>query len=1546
MPRPITRIKVCRTETVCKLSYTEGNARRARIQNLVAPLRYGDETIDVTEEFIDKISQAFRNLSDKQNVAVKFIGYSDNSPLTGRNERIYGTHAGLSNARAIRVALSIQEALVLPTAAVLSEGRGAAKPLGSNDTTQGRSLNRRVEVEFWYDDPLQELPDEPQMCPDAGGAETVTRIYEPPWGRIETLRLDHGQAVIPAGYTEVLRRALSDIADRTNPRLRFVGYTTNEHLDRRTALVYGDDIGLSAARARRAMETVAGEMQLAAAQAEFEGRGYVQSTDVVNAGFIQGEESHVVVQVVYDELAELNNLEGVDITRMTRELSPQNPLGLNLMRITVDGEPIDDPQRSSADIQRCTDVALERADIQFGFDNLKSSPRLAVAAQPATVLLQPTGAEGLIEAPVRFRMYANYLHFIERAEVRIFERDQSAESAPLEVIEVGPDGFAEWQPVAQRFAAPARELKYLLRAYGENGSFDETVPQPLWFVHDESGSAIIPVPDPATEPADVEGTPEAAPATSPESTPDDEVPLDSPGEPSEAGPSGDPEIAADESGQSRDSGYLTAASTQSITAYGQTGLAMQNIPLSSGTVTVRGSGIPSEHTVWVAGRPVPVDPSGNFIVEEILPTGAHTVEVAVLDAAGNGELFLRDLELPRNDWLYVGMADLTISEHNTSGAIDLLQGENPLYPLDSSADARLAFYVDGKFSEHWRLKASADTRDGPLEDLFSNFMDKSPESLFRRIDSDYHYPTFGDDGTVEEMAPTLGKFYVRLEHDDNYGQWGNFKVGYMENELTQIDRGLYGGNLHYQAQSTTSFGATRFAIDGFTAEPGTMASREEFRGTGGSLYFLRRQDILSGSERVRIEIRDKASGIVTGVMNLRPGLDYDVDYLQGRILLTEPLNSTADDSLLVRSGSLSGDETYLVVRYEYAPGFEELDAVAVGGQGHYWIGDRVKLGLTANSNDEGDTDSSLNGADLTVRMSAGSWVKLQGGSSEGLISTPFRSDDGGFGFYGFDDTVFAGAAANAGRADVSVGLGDIFDGNKGRVLLYTQELEAGYSAPGLATLTDTENYGASLKLPVTERLSLNAKADVRIQEQGLETQARELDLGYRFTDRWDMNTGVRTDFRRDSSPIIPLTQQEGERTDGVVQIGYDSGAKWRAYTFLQETLDVDGNREDNGRVGVGGLIRLSERMRVDAEVSNGDLGEGGKLGTSYSPTDRTSLYLNYSLENERADNTWLRSNGGSVGNLVAGVKTRLTDSASIYVEERHQDTDTMLGLTHSTGVTLAPTERLNFGASTDIGTLTDIQTGAETKRKAGGFRAGYAFDAFQFSSGIEYRFDETEQLDLSWTERTTWLFRTNVKYQIRPDWRLVGKLHHSDSESSQGAFYDGGYTEAVLGYALRPVRHDKFDILAKYTYFYNVPTTEQLTLQNTAAEFIQKSHISAFDLTYDIAPRWSIGGKYAYRRGQAALDRLNPVFFNNTAHLYIVRTDFKFMREWEGILETRALTLPDIGDQRSGALVAVSRSLNKYVKLGVGYNFTDFSDDLTDLNFDDRGAFINVTGAL
>ncbi|TMH16053.1 MAG: hypothetical protein E6H64_16345, partial [Betaproteobacteria bacterium] len=79
----------------------------------------------------------------------------------------------------------------------------------------------------------------------------------------------------------------------------------------------------------------------------------------MNTGFTQGEDSFMRVQVVYDERLPLDNYEGVDITRVTQELHPKSPYELNVMHITVDGKPIDDPGRSSSDVQRCTDVALD-----------------------------------------------------------------------------------------------------------------------------------------------------------------------------------------------------------------------------------------------------------------------------------------------------------------------------------------------------------------------------------------------------------------------------------------------------------------------------------------------------------------------------------------------------------------------------------------------------------------------------------------------------------------------------------------------------------------------------------------------------------------------------------------------------------------------------------------------------------------------------------------------------------------------------------------------------------------------------------------------------------------------------------------------------------------------------------------------------------------------------------------------------------------------------------------------------------------------------------
>ena len=118
------------------------------------------------------------------------------------------------------------------------------------------------------------------------------------------------------------------------------------------------------------------------------------------------------------------------------------------------------------------------------------------------------------------------------------------------------------------------------------------------------------------------------------------------------------------------------------------------------------------------------------------------------------------------------------------------------------------------------------------------------------------------------------------------------------------------------------------------------------------------------------------------------------------------------------------------------------------------------------------------------------------------------------------------------------------------------------------------------------------------------------------------------------------------------------------------------------------------------------------------------------------------------------------------------------------------------------------------------------------------------------------------------------------------------------------------------------------------------------DLTYDLTERWSVGGKYAYRIGVVSLEREDPQFFDNTAQLLILRTDLRFGQYWEGMLEGRMLDLPDLDEQRGGALLGIYRYLGEHVKAGVGYNFTQFSEDLTDLSFNHQGVFINVIGSM
>jgi hypothetical protein len=120
--------------------------------------------------------------------------------------------------------------------------------------------------------------------------------------------------------------------------------------------------------------------------------------------------------------------------------------------------------------------------------------------------------------------------------------------------------------------------------------------------------------------------------------------------------------------------------------------------------------------------------------------------------------------------------------------------------------------------------------------------------------------------------------------------------------------------------------------------------------------------------------------------------------------------------------------------------------------------------------------------------------------------------------------------------------------------------------------------------------------------------------------------------------------------------------------------------------------------------------------------------------------------------------------------------------------------------------------------------------------------------------------------------------------------------------------------------------------------------VISLDSIYDIVPWVSLGGKYAQRYGELQDTRVGGPWLSSRADLIILRGDLHIVREWDVMIEGRRLTVFEAEDRRSGLLVALYRHMSKNVKLGVGYNCTDYSDDLTDLSYRSRGPFVNIMG--
>lgn len=1086
---------------------------------------------------------------------------------------------------------------------------------------------------------------------------------------------------------------------------------------------------------------------------------------------------------------------------------------------------------------------------------------------------------------VTFVTHSNYTAFVHHAEIRLFPAGSNVKGKPLKTWPVELNAHNTWYSEG----LPLGEYIYVLRVADKSARFDETIPLPL-----SVGARRF------------------------KTQQSDQAPL----------------------------AHLVEDNT-----------AVRHLPLEGGTVTARVAQVPDGHEVRLMGQTLPVDEKGLAYGEMLLPFGRHDVLVEVVDENNTGAQFVRPLEIIADDTFFVGLADLTIGQQDINGQIERSTG--PDTQLENNfINGRLAFYYKGRIKGKYLTTIAADTEEERIEDLFDNFGRKDARSFLRRIDPQQFYPVYGDDSTTVEDAPSAGNLYVRIERNQTSFIWGDFQTSLSGMELVQYSRSLYGANFSHSTVQATTYGEAQTQLSVFAADPGTIASRDEFRGSGGTLYYLRRQDVTEGSERVFIEIRDRDSQLVLSRQELISATDYDLNYIQGRISLRSPLPSTADGTRFVRDGNLSGNPAYLVVTYEFTPTITEPDTFSAGGRVHHWFGDHVGVGIVGFDQGDKGFEQTLAGGDLTLRYDAGTYLRVEKARSNGPGNGAGLSSSGGLSFNYI--TPFD-TRADAHRAEIAVNLAEITETQTGTVEAYWQEREAGFSAPGQITGNDAvDQYGVQTKWQIDSHTDLLVKGD-STSSRGRDQEALEAGVQKRFGNGWYTNVGGRYDTRQFTTTTASTTLNEsGSRTDLNVLVGFDTQNKdtnrvdtqqgemedaaakdadvldWGGYLFAQGTVSQSGQRSNNDRFGVGGRYRFTKRFSANAELSDGNLGSGALLGSEYNYSDRGTLYLSHTLEAENPD----AFNSGRLGRSTMGVRNRFNDAVSLFAETRREAGAGPTGTTQQIGIDFTPYDKWLYAITYETGTLSD-PLGGDIERDAATVTIGYSGDETRLSTTLEYRQDNnpiTGNLDII-------AARGIGSWQVTPATRVHAKLHMSKTASALDPTFDAEFSEYVLAAAYRPIVHDRLNVLFKYTYLEDLPSPAQVSALGVPIDFAQRGHVAAIDATFQLTRSLALGAKYAYRLGELRPSRDSSAsWFDSRSDFVAVRADWYFVESWDLLLEARRLTVYEADDSRTGVLAALHRHVGNHMKVGIGYNFTDFTDDLTDLSYDSRGVFLNVIG--
>jgi hypothetical protein len=672
----------------------------------------------------------------------------------------------------------------------------------------------------------------------------------------------------------------------------------------------------------------------------------------------------------------------------------------------------------------------------------------------------------------------------------------------------------------------------------------------------------------------------------------------------------------------------------------------------------------------------------------------------------------------------------------------------------------------------------------------------------------------------------------------------------------------------------------------FASEPTSGYAHNEFAGTGGSLYYLRNTYIVQGSEKVWVEIRERTTNRVLETVTLKEGTDYQVDDIQGRIILNRPLAQFAASMspTLIKDQPLDGNTVALQVDYEYLPDQLDSDNVTYGVRGQDWVTDHVGLGGTYVQEGRGGENYELKGVDATLRHGTGTYFRAEYARSEARQTTDgFFSDDGGLSFSALNSSILTDVSGEAVKLEARVNHAEVTQGRKaGQSAVWWKHRDAGVSVVRVDDGIETTEYGMESSWKTSEQLSLGVRAGVVDQDSVAENRTLTAQADYQ-TDSPLTLSGA--------ASYVSEQPSAGARSEAALVatgVSYELGAGSDVYASAQATVARDNGYAANNLGTLGMNARISKQLSLNVEGSAGNRGEGIQLGADYASSATQSFYTNYIYSTDRTD--------GRTGTAVFGQRSQLGNGLQVFTENRFVSDEQQGSIGTVYGLDFMASKQWSLSALVQSSVPDDDINGLE--RKAVSLASRYQDEYVNFSNKLEYRKDSGSE------DATQWLTANNLRYKVNPALTWLGRMNLSWTENHLSGVDDGRFAEVDLGYAWRPVENDRLNLLGKYTFLYDLNSAGQLD-----AATDERSHILSLEGIYDLNRRWETGAKLAWKRGEVRAGRDNGQWYRTVKQLAVLRGRYHLARKWDGLAEYRWLNVREADELREGALLGIERHI-------------------------------------